>query len=51
MTLKNGGLVAFASKAIVDICLVKESNGTCWNEKERKEKDLIWYMVGEIVKK
>ena len=49
MTLKNCGFVAFASKAIVAISLVKERYGTCWNEKECKE-DLIWYMVGEMVK-
>ena len=51
-------LISFAWKAIVIrpvpqkfICLVKESNETFWNEKKCKDKNLIWHMVGEMVKK
>ena len=33
------------------ICLVKDRNGTFLNEKKCKDKDLIWDMVGEMVKK
>ena len=50
-------LSSFACKAIVIrpvpqkfICLVKEKNGTFRNEKKCKKKDLIWHMVGEMVK-
>ena len=32
------------------ICLVKERNETFWNEKNCKDKDIIWHMVGELVK-
>ena len=49
-------LSSFAWKTIVVrpvpqkfISLVKERNGAFWNEK--KDKDLICHMVGEIVKK
>ena len=51
-------LSSFTCKAIVIrlvpqkfICLVKERNGTFWNGKKCKEKDLIWHMVGKMVKK
>ena len=50
-------LSSFAWKAIVVrsvpqklICLVKERNGTFWNEKKCKDKDLVWHIVGEMVK-
>ena len=33
------------------IRLVKERNGTFWNEKECKNKYLIWHIVDEMVKK
>ena len=32
------------------ICLVKERNEIFWNEKKCKDKELIWKMVGEMVK-
>ena len=51
-------LSSFAWKTIVIkpvpqkfICLVKERNENFWNEKKCKDKDLIWHMVGEMVKK
>ena len=57
MTLKNW-LSSFAWKAIVIrpapqkfICLVKQKNGTFENEKKIYDKDLVWHMVGEMVKK
>ena len=33
------------------ISLVKEKNETFWNEKKCMDKDLIWYMLCEMVKK
>ena len=30
---------------------VKDTHGTFYNEKKCKDKDLIWHMVGEMVKK
>ena len=51
-------LSSFAWKAIIVrpvpqtfIVLVKERNGTFWNEKRCMDKDLIWHMVGEMVEK
>ena len=51
-------LSSFACKTIVIRpapqkfnCLVKERHGSFGNEKICKEKDLIWHMVGEMVKK
>ena len=50
-------LSSFSWKAIVVrfaqqkfICLVKDGHGTFYNEKKCKDKDLIWHMVGEMVK-
>ena len=33
------------------ICLVRERDETLYNRKKCKDKDLIWHIVGEIVKK
>ena len=56
MTLKNSG--TFAWKAIVVspaqqnfICLVEDRHETFYNEKKCNDKDLIWHMLGEMVKK
>ena len=50
-------LTTFACKAIVVrtvqqnfICLVEDRHGTFNNEKKFNDKDLIWHMVGEMVK-
>ena len=51
-------LSAFAWKAIGVrsaqqrfICLVEDRRGTFCNEKKCNDKDLIWHMVGAVVKK
>ena len=48
----------FAWKAIVTrpvkqnfICLVEDRHETFYNEKKCNDKDLIWHMLGEMVKK
>ena len=33
------------------ICLVDDRHATFYNEKKCNEKDLIWHIVGEMVKK
>ena len=32
------------------MCLVEDRHGTFYNEKICNDKDLIWHMVGEMVK-
>ena len=55
ITLKNSGYKgkATAVRPVQQkfICLVKDRHGIFYNEKKCKDKDLIWHMVGEMVKK
>ena len=51
-------LSTFAWKAIAVrpvqqnfICLVEDRHETFYNEKKCNDKDLIWHMLGEMVKK
>ena len=49
MTLKNSGLVRPVQQYF--ICLVEDRHETFYNEKKCNDKDLIWHILGEMVKK